>query len=236
MISGSPVDMGGCVNIVRLHVSDVVTLDSHPLPNTMISNYAYLVSTASGCCCSTGLSPPHDELDAIYRPTRYDLPRLLSHQGVSMRDVVVVVNCHLHFDHCGGNHLFPHARIVVQRTELEEAQTPGYTVREWVDFEGASMDFVDGEHDIWSAARVVPTRGHTMGHQSLVLLTPEGPVILAGQAAESAAGFDEGTGGWGPDRQELGATSIARLKAVSPTRVLFAHDECEWRVDAQGSQ
>ena len=153
-----------------------------------------------------------------------------------MRDVVVVVNCHLHFDHCGGNHLFPHARIVVQRTELEEAQTPGYRLREWVDFEGASMDVVDGEHDIWPAARVVPTPGHTMDHQSLVLLTPEGAVILAGQAAESAAGFDEGTGSWEPDRQELGATSIARLKAVSPTRVLFAHDECEWRVDAQGSQ
>ena len=98
------------------------------------------------------------------------------------------------------------------------------------------MDVVDGEHDIWPAARVVPTPGHTMDHQSLVLLTPEGAVILAGQAAESAAGFDEGTGDWGPDRQELRATSIARLKAVSPTRVLFAHDECEWRVDAQGSQ
>ena len=160
------------MNIVRLHVSDVVTPDSHPLPNTVISNCVYLVSTASGVLLfDTGLGPPHDELDVIYRPTRYDLPRLLSQQGVSMRDVVV--NCHLHFDHCGGNHLFPHARIVVQRTELEEAQTPGYRLREWVDFEGASMDVVDGEHDIWPAARVVPTPGHTMDHQSLVLLTPE---------------------------------------------------------------
>ena len=139
-----------------------------------------------------------------------------------MRDVVVVVNCHLHFDHCGGNHLFPHARIVVQRTELEEAQTPGYRLREWVDFEGASMDVVDGEHDIWPAARVVPTPGHTMDHQSLVLLTPEAR--------------DPRWPGRQVCRQELGATSIARLKAVSPTRVLFAHDECEWRVGAQGSQ
>ena len=66
MISGSPVDMGGCVNIVRLHVSDVVTPDSHPLPNTVISNYVYLVSTASGVLLfDTGLGPPHDELDAI---------------------------------------------------------------------------------------------------------------------------------------------------------------------------
>ena len=188
----------------------------------MISNYAYLVSTESGVLLfDTGLGPLHDELDAIYRPTRHDLPLLLSEQGVSVRDIDVIVNCHLHFDHCGGNHLFPHARIVVQRTELEEAGTPGYTVREWFDFEGAQLEIVDGEHAIWPEARVVPTPSHTMGHQSLVLVIPEGVVILAGQAAEAPAGFEEGTGGWDPERQELGAASIEGLKAMSPTRVLF---------------
>jgi glyoxylase-like metal-dependent hydrolase (beta-lactamase superfamily II) len=152
---------------------------------------------------------------------------------VALDDVEVVVNCHLHFDHCGGNQFFPRARIVVQRCELEEARTPVYTVQEWVDFEGAHLDVVDGEHSIWEDARVMPTPGHTRGHQSLVLDTRDGPVILAGQAAESAAGFEEGIGGWGPGLEKLGAASLAKLKSLSPHSVLFAHDGAEWGPGAQ---
>jgi N-acyl homoserine lactone hydrolase len=52
--------------------------------------------------------------------------------------VAVVVNTHLHFDHCGGNRLFPGLPIHVQRRELAAARTEDdYTVREWVDFPGA---------------------------------------------------------------------------------------------------
>ncbi|MFP6591596.1 MAG: MBL fold metallo-hydrolase [Candidatus Latescibacterota bacterium] len=224
------------MNIVRLHISDVVTPDSHPLPNTVISNYVYLVSTASGVLLfDTGLGPPHDELDAIYRPTRYDLPRLLSQQGMSMRDVVVVVNCHLHFDHCGGNHLFPTLGSLSNAPNSRRLRRPvigcasGLTSRvpAWMSSMASTTS------GLRHASFRLPATRWTI---SRWFCSPPRPVILAGQAAKSAAGFDEGTGGWGPDRQELGATSIARLKAVSPTRVLFAHDECEWRVDAQGSQ
>ena len=48
--------------------------------------------------------------------------------------VTVVVNTHLHFDHCGGNRLFPGIPIHVQRRELTDARTENdYTVRESVD-------------------------------------------------------------------------------------------------------
>lgn len=217
------------LRIVRLHLSDVTTPASHPLPNTLIPIYAYIVHSPSGVLLfDSGVGPPHDVIDALYRPRRSPLLDLLARAGVAIRDVDVVVNSHLHFDHCGGNQLFPHARIIVQRVELEVARTSMYTVREWVDFEGARLDIIDGEHSIWDDARVVPTPGHTRGHQSLVLETPEGRVILAGQAAETAAGFEEGTGGWSLELAELGAASVAKLKAFSPSRVLFAHDEIEW--------
>src|SRR5512132_270695 len=39
--------------------------------------------------------------------------------------VAVVVNTHLHFDHCGGNRLFPGIPIHVQRRELADARTRG---------------------------------------------------------------------------------------------------------------
>lgn len=211
-------------------MSDVLTPDSHPQPNTTISNYAYVVTSDNGVLLfDTGLGPPHDWIDTHYRPTRHDLVALLAEQGVSVSEIDVVVNCHLHFDHCGGNHLFRGAQFVVQRTELEEARTPNYTVREWFDFEGARFEIADGELEVWPGARVYPTPGHTMGHQSLILNGPEDVVILAGQAAESPEGFEEGVGGWDEERKLIGAESIARLKAMSPRRVLFAHDPSEWR-------
>jgi glyoxylase-like metal-dependent hydrolase (beta-lactamase superfamily II) len=63
--------------------------------------------------------------------------------------VAVVVNTHLHFDHCGGNRLFPSIPIHVQRRELADARTKDdYTVREWVDFPRATYVEHDGEAEI----------------------------------------------------------------------------------------
>lgn len=223
------------MRIVRLHLSDVTTPSSHPQPNTLIPIYAYIVQSASGVLLfDTGVGPPHHVIDALYSPRRSSLPDLLAQAGVAILDVEVVVNCHLHFDHCGCNQLFPHARIVVQRVELEAARSTPYTVPEWVDFAGARFEIIGGEYSVWDNARVIPTPGHTRGHQSLALEAPEGLIILAGQAAESAAGFEEGTGGWSSDLTELGAASIVRLKALSPTRVLFAHDDQEWGPGSDG--
>jgi N-acyl homoserine lactone hydrolase len=217
------------MKIARLHVCDVTTPESHPSPHTLIRVYAYLVRTSSGVLLfDTGLGPPHEYIDSAFRPQRSSLLALLRNEGVDSEDIEVVVNCHLHFDHCGDNQLLPHSRIVVQRAELEDARKPGYTVPEWVDFEGVRYEVVEGEFSIWKDAHLLPTPGHTRGHQSLVLETPDGPIILAGQAAESALGFEQGTGGWQEGLEEIGATSLAKIVDLSPHRVLFAHDDAEW--------
>ena len=58
-------------------------------------------------------------------------PRLvpLSEQAdFDLASIDVVINTHLHFDHCGGNHLFGDRPIYVQRRELEDARgEDGYT-------------------------------------------------------------------------------------------------------------
>jgi N-acyl homoserine lactone hydrolase len=95
--------------------------------------------------------------------------------------VAVVVNTHLHFDHCGGNRRFPGIPIHVQRRELADARTEDdYTVREWVDFPGATYVEHDGEAEILPGIRLVPAPGHTAGHQIVVVQTDEGPVVLGG--------------------------------------------------------
>src|SRR5262245_3872792 len=93
------------------------------------------------------------------------------------RDVAFVINTHLHWDHCGGNRLFPGGPIHGQARELAAARSlDNYTFREWVDFDGATYVEHEGEAEVlpgsacyrrpgtrtairWSSSR--PTRAHT---------------------------------------------------------------------------
>jgi N-acyl homoserine lactone hydrolase len=132
----------------------------------------------------------------------------------------MVVNTHLHFDHCGGNRLFPGVPIHVQRRELLDARTQeNYTIPEWVDFEGATYVEHDGEAEILPGVRLLPAPGHTAGHQIVVVETDEGPVVLGGDVGYS---FEEIGRGDTPGRQlvlELGApTYLAHTEKVRVPR------------------
>src|SRR3954471_8665586 len=85
-------------------------------------------------------------------------PRLspLSEQDFDLAGIDIVVNTHLHFDHCGGNHLFAGKPIYVQRQELEDARGDDYTIREWVDAAGVHYVPLDGEHELLPGIRLVP--------------------------------------------------------------------------------
>jgi N-acyl homoserine lactone hydrolase len=126
----------------------------------------------------TGMIDSTPELDEEWKPTPYPLPDEL------VARVVVVINTHLHFDHCGGNRLFAGLPIHVQARELADARTePDWTIREWVDFAGATYVEHDGEAEVLSGVRLLPTPGHTPGHQSVLVETDEGLVVLGGDVA-----------------------------------------------------
>src|SRR5438045_6453613 len=76
------------------------------------------------------------------------------------RDVASVINTHLHFDHCGGNRLFPGVPIHVQARELADARSlHDYTIREWVDFDGATYVEHVGEVELLPGIRLLPAPG-----------------------------------------------------------------------------
>ena len=109
------------------------------------------------------------------------------------RDVVCVINTHLHFDHCGGNRLFPGVPIHVQARELADARSrEDYTIREWVDFDGATYVEHDGEAEVLPGIRLLPAPGHTDGLQVVVVETGEGPVVLGGDVATSFVELESG--------------------------------------------
>jgi N-acyl homoserine lactone hydrolase len=110
------------------------------------------------------------------------------------RDVACVINTHLHFDHCGGNRLFPGVPIHVQARELADARSlDDYTIREWVDFDGATYVEHEGEVELLPGIRVLPTPGHTDGHQVVVVETEAGTSILGGDVGTSFRELGSGT-------------------------------------------
>jgi N-acyl homoserine lactone hydrolase len=71
----------------------------------------------------TELHPALADLEPSLRP--------LSKQDFDLAGIDIVVNTHLHADHCGGNHLFAGRPIYVQRRELDDARSEDdYTIRE----------------------------------------------------------------------------------------------------------
>ncbi len=195
----------------------------------------YLVRRDEGTILfDTGLGYADPETEAHYRPRRRPLPEALAGAGTRLDDIDLVVNCHLHFDHCGGNALLAGQPILVQTTELAAALAEGYTVPALVDFPGASYRELDGEAEIWPGVRVIPTPGHTAGHQSLAVRQPDGTVVLAGQAHDFASGYASDVlarrasgEGLGPPRPPY-PSWLDRIAELDPRRVLFAHDQAVW--------
>ncbi|MBH5336478.1 N-acyl homoserine lactonase family protein [Streptomyces pactum] len=197
---------------------------------------AYLVRHPDGLLLfDTGIGAADPETEAHYRPCRRPLPEALAAAGVTPADIDLVVNCHLHFDHCGGNPLFPGTPIVAQTAELAAARGGGHTFEELIDFPGVRYEEVSGEAELWPGIRVVPTPGHTDGHQSLVVRRDDGiALVLAGQAHDTAAEYGYAllarrAAGEGVE-PPLPAYRpwLDRLAAFDPRRVLFAHDASVW--------
>jgi N-acyl homoserine lactone hydrolase len=148
-------------------------------------------------------------------------PRLspLSEQDFDLAGIDIVVNTHLHFDHCGGNHLFAGKPIYVQRRELDDARTEDdYTIPEWVDAPGVHYVPVDGELELLPGIRLLPVPGHTAGTQVVVVGTGGRPVVVAGDLAVTLDELDEPK----TEGQKL-------VRALDPELVWLAHTHEPWR-------
>lgn len=196
--------------------------------------YGYVARTPAGVLLlDTGLGS-EPEVDAWYRPVRVDIAAALDRVGLAVADVDIVVNCHLHFDHIGGNPRFGGVPIHCQRRELDVARTTEYTLSELVDFDRASYELLDGEAEIAPGVHVVPTPGHVDGHQSVVLECDDGSLVLAGQSHDTASAWSadalSARAGTLGHEAPLPETSpwMSRLLAFDPKRVVFAHDAAVW--------
>jgi N-acyl homoserine lactone hydrolase len=136
-----------------------------------------------------------------------------------LASIDLVINTHLHFDHCGGNHLFSRRPIYVQRQELEDARTKDdYTIREWVEALDVQYVPVDGELELLPGLRLVPEPGHTRGSQVVVVERGGRSVVICGDTAVFFAELDDPS----TEGQRL-------ICALEPEEVWLSHQHEPWR-------
>ncbi len=135
-----------------------------------------------------------------------DLLEKLAALGLLPADIEVVINTHLHSDHCGGNTVprgaeivptFPRAEYWIQRLEWSEACYPNERTRGTYladNFrpleEHGQLRLLYGDTRVTSEVRCVITRGHTRAHQSVVIESEGKTAIYLSEVAPFTANME----------------------------------------------
>ncbi|MGC4894054.1 MBL fold metallo-hydrolase [Micromonospora sp. DT31] len=127
---------------------------------------------------------PADSLAASWAPVPGQLPAELAAAGIDPADVRTVVLTHLHTDHVGwAGPLFPNAEHLIQRAELSALELfhPELPVRLLTPLRAVGrLRVVDGETSLTPGVRLLPTPGHTPGHQSVLVEAADERLLITG--------------------------------------------------------
>ncbi len=212
------------MEIVRLHLSKLGAFNDIPVHGFVIKH-----PQAGAILVDTGVGYP-EELIKEWKPVNRRAADVLAEHDLSPADVRIVVNTHLHFDHCGQNAVFKHAPFYIQRSELERARREDDLTAQWFDFAGARFELIDGDAQIADGVRVLATPGHTVGHQSVLVDAGDGEALLIGDAAYTARIYQEPEHAdlvkWNGQAADHPAwlNSLRHLHDMKPSSVHFCHD------------
>ena len=171
----------------------------------MALNCLLIVSEGKRILVDTGfgakLSQREREIHGLQRGEG-DLLQAIGRLGYLASDIDIVINTHLHPDHCGGNTsqhdglptpTFPNAEYWIQRQEWADACSPNertrktYLAKNLVPLgEAHELRLLDGDARVTDQVRCVVTRGHTRGHQSVVVESGGEAALFLGDLAPKA--------------------------------------------------
>jgi glyoxylase-like metal-dependent hydrolase (beta-lactamase superfamily II) len=124
------------------------------------------------------------KLREIYGVEGPFLNKRLADHGLDPTEIDIVINTHLHFDHCGGNtHVehdkvvasYPNAKYVVQRGEFEHAKQPSerdkasYLIENYEALPKAKLALLEADRAIAPGVELVRVPGHTANMQCVKL-------------------------------------------------------------------
>ncbi len=132
----------------------------------------------------------------------------LARLGVTPADVDIVINTHLHADHCGGNTrrdangqavaVFTNAEYIVQRVEYEDASHPNERTRATYHADNfqplrasGQLTLLEGDAEIVPGVHCMVTPGHTDAHQSVLFQDGGQSAFFVGDMASYAVHFEK---------------------------------------------
>lgn len=183
----------------------------------------------------TGIGPA-GSLASDWAPVPGRLPQALREHGIDPRHVGTVVMTHLHGDHVGwtvgadGSPMFPNARHTLQTAEVAALGGDSPTLRRVVEplRRAGLLQEVDGTTRLAKAGggtlTVVPTPGHTPGHQSVVVDGGKEQVVVTGDVLVHAVQLANPDVGYAfeTDQETARATRQRMLTEASRRRALLA--------------
>jgi N-acyl homoserine lactone hydrolase len=157
------------------------------------------------------------------------------------QDIDIVINTHLHHDHCANNSRVPGARFYVTADEWECAASPVATQKvlynkAWLAGELSSFSYTlvgNDYYDVLPGLRLIKTVGHTPGHQSVLVNTAEGVLCVTGDIVNSLESFAAPT----PCGINTSVTeALASLEKIrtNAARVLMSHDTTLTKFQSSG--
>jgi N-acyl homoserine lactone hydrolase len=238
-----PLCLGWMSNDAALMVPGETGTMRYPIPGYVVVHERGTVLFDTGL--HESLMTSSDSLGALatmFTPelTTADLAEArLAEAGIDPAAVTHVVNSHLHFDHCGRNGPFGDAVTLVQSAEWDAAQRPtkyAYVGVPLDEIGGGDLRLVDGEVDLFGDGTVVlvPTPGHTVGHQSLLVRAGPDPdadsALLVGDAcyvrrmlaARLTPSFAVDVAG------QIASYGVLERYEAAGARLIFSHDVDEW--------
>jgi glyoxylase-like metal-dependent hydrolase (beta-lactamase superfamily II) len=211
------------LEIKRLHLARLRGPDGLEWPV-----HGFVVTHPGGAVLvDTGVGGP-DKLLNDWRVVNRSAADALADLDMTPGDIDLVINTHLHFDHCGQNAVFPHAACYVQRVELDRAKRESPELYDWFDFMNARFELLDGDAEVLPGLSVIATPGHTAGHQCVVAQTGDGDTdVMIGDAAYTPRLYLGAPDVELPDGQASDPAawnrSLQRIRSTGAGRVHFCH-------------
>jgi len=174
------------------------------------------------------LPEKYERFHTVKRGRDQTLKAQLEKHGLTPEDITIVVNTHLHFDHCGNNHLFPKAKFYVQAKELRYAHSPdrfqrAAYIRDFFDIKTEYIP-IQGKYRVTDNVFLVPTPGHSPGHQSVLIKMEERNYVYCGDAAPLRENLEQRNIPGVLYRADQALKSIDMLRTIENAVYIYSHD------------
>lgn len=184
----------------RTRADSFIFDDAHDTPHPMDYFMWLLRSEDALILVDTG----YDEAEAAARerPILMNPGDALAPLGVKPEDISELIVTHMHYDHAGGLHHFPNARLHIQAAEMAYATGPcmchdtlrmpftaDHVCEAIKRLYSGKVQFHDGDAQIAEGVTVHRIGGHSRGLQAVRVMTSVGWMVLASDAAHFYENF-----------------------------------------------